>query len=105
MLLQKNLLRGAVHPKSPHSDLPTWENDTNLHIWLKVVWTVSGSCELHWRSIRSNQSVNISKCRYNSLPSPSITPRWECGAAAAAQRLCVYLVVMPTATWTLSAEV
>lgn len=34
MLLQKNLLCGAFHPKSPYSDLPAWENDTNLYIWL-----------------------------------------------------------------------
>lgn len=34
MLLQKNLLCGAFHPKSPYSDLAAWENDTNLHIWL-----------------------------------------------------------------------
>lgn len=34
MLLQKNLLCDAFHPKFPYSDVPAWENDTNLHIWL-----------------------------------------------------------------------
>lgn len=33
---------GAFHPKSPYSELPARENDTNLHIWLilKVMWGV-----------------------------------------------------------------